>query len=135
NTGNIMLISKNDLTMVISYKWYLGKNGYPITYGSYDNKHKFSCPVTVYHLLYGELEKGYVIDHINRNRLDNRRENLRICTVLQNSYNRTKPKNTKNRYKGVRASQNINNNCHNNNNIYNNDFHDNDNKKTNSISN
>src|SRR5207302_2064645 len=90
--NNIMLISKNDLTLVIYYKWYLGKNGYPITYGSYDNKHKFGCPVTIYHLLYGNLEKGYVIDHINRNRLDNRRENLRICTALQNSYNRTKPK-------------------------------------------
>jgi hypothetical protein len=42
-----------------------------------------------------------VIDHINRDRLDNRRENLRICTPLQNSYNRSKPKNSGKTFKGV----------------------------------
>lgn len=34
-------------------------------------------------------EEGLFIDHINRNRNDNRRENLRICTSEQNSANKS----------------------------------------------
>ena len=44
---------------------------------------------------------GYEIDHKNRNRLDNRRENLRICTHSQNMANRRRSKNNTSGYKGV----------------------------------
>lgn len=38
------------------------------------------------------IKQGYVCDHINRNKLDNRRENLRECTVLENNLNSVKHK-------------------------------------------
>ena len=42
-----------------------------------------------------------MIDHINMNKLDNRRENLRICTHQQNQHNRTKQSNNTSGFKGV----------------------------------
>jgi hypothetical protein len=45
---------------------------------------------------------GKVTDHINHNRLDNRIENLRIATPLQNSWNMLKQnRNCTSKYKGV----------------------------------
>jgi hypothetical protein len=41
------------------------------------------------------------IDHINHKTLDNRKENLRICTKSQNQHNREKQINSSSEYKGV----------------------------------
>jgi hypothetical protein len=45
---------------------------------------------------------GMVVDHINGNPLDNRRENLRVCSTMENVRNRMKgAKTTSSKYKGV----------------------------------
>lgn len=46
------------------------------------------------------------LDHINGDRSDNRIENLRLATHLQNSHNRKIPKHNTSGFKGVYASKN-----------------------------
>lgn len=53
------------------------------------------------HFIVGSVKGALVIDHINRNPFDNRRINLRICSVAQNGYNTSKQKNRSSIYKGV----------------------------------
>lgn len=52
------------------------------------------------HRLLIQVPKGYVIDHINRDKLDNRRSNLRIGKQSDNLRNARKKKGSS-KYKGV----------------------------------
>ena len=98
------LISKSSIPLASSFEWYQGKDGYPIAYKSLDDPNlKLGHGVKLHKLLV-DCPKGLVIDHINRDKLDNRIENLRICTPKENSYNRSKVNNIK--YKGIKKSGN-----------------------------
>ena len=98
------LISKSSLEVVLNFSWYLSKDNYPTAYQSSDGKIKLGRGLKLHKLLNPNVQKGYVVDHINRNRLDNRMENFRICTQKQNSFNTTKSKNSKQNYKGVKKA-------------------------------
>lgn len=74
--GEYFICSIEDLPIVTEYTWYLNKNGYAReTSGEY------------FHRIVMNVTGDYVIDHINRNKLDNRRCNLRICEKIDNSHN------------------------------------------------
>jgi hypothetical protein len=77
---------------LLRYKWHLTDFGY------IRNMEKNSILLSRYVLNYTGND---VVDHINGNRLDNRRENLRIVTVRQNNMNKGSAKNASSKYVGV----------------------------------
>lgn len=59
------------------------------------------------HLLHREIlkaKKGQIVDHKNRNPFDNRKNNLRFCTIGENKVNSLPT--SKSGYKGVRKTSN-----------------------------
>lgn len=88
----ITLIDDEDLILISKYKWY-ESNGYAVS---------ATRPIIRMQRLIMKPLKGQVVDHINGNRLDNRRKNLRICTQHQNIMNqRTQNVPKTSVYKGV----------------------------------
>jgi len=53
------------------------------------------------HRVIMNAKAGQYIDHINRDALDNRKSNLRFCTLSQNQHNRGMSCNNKSGFKGV----------------------------------
>lgn len=81
-----ILVDKEDFENVKKWSWCVNKQGYAVA----NIKNKV---VKINWLLFPK-EKGKVHDHINGNRLDNRKCNLRLCTTFENSLNHGKQKNT-----------------------------------------
>lgn len=65
-----------------------------------------SHTISVQNLILGFTGIGKTIDHIDRNPFNNQKENLRICTYQENSFNRCCSKSSKSKYKGVGKQRN-----------------------------
>ena len=95
-----MLVDKEDQWILDRQNWYIGTSGYvqrPLNFS--DGKRR----TVLFHRLICGLRKGdkRQVDHINGNKLDNRRVNLRICTRRQNHYNQQHRRANKTGYRGV----------------------------------
>lgn len=71
---------------------WLSKNGYWVI--KLNKKTKTTVHRVIWQLLNGPVQDGLVVDHIDRNKLNNRISNLRLATYSQNGTNRSKRKNT-----------------------------------------
>lgn len=69
--------------LLLSYSWGLDSDGYPKA--KIDGKH-----IRLHQVVLGRAPKGSVIDHINGDKLDNRRINLRVVSYRDNALNSTK---------------------------------------------
>lgn len=91
-----------DYEIIKNYVWHIGKDGYVVTNNpnwKEKNKHKL---IRMHRLVMGISDDSIKIDHKNRKRNDNRKDNLRIATDQENSRNTSKQKDsTYSKYKGV----------------------------------
>ena len=92
--GYITIIDDDDYEMVSKYKWYARKCG-NILYASRCIKRNGVKTTLPLHCAILGYKQGYIIDHINGNGLDNRKENLRHLTIRQNAQNRHTEKSSK----------------------------------------
>lgn len=95
--GAFAVVDDEDFAFLSQYSWYLISRKYAARDVRDDGTKK-----TVYmHRIVASAPNGMDVDHINRNQLDNRRSNLRVCTKSQNLANRPKQTNNKSGFKGV----------------------------------
>jgi hypothetical protein len=96
--GHVALVDDEDYELVSKYNWHT-INGYASASVIID---KYDYGRVWMHRLILEPPEGKYVDHINRNRSDNRRSNLRIVSRSQNGQNRSKQKKkTTSKFKGV----------------------------------
>lgn len=93
------IFDKEDYDKIKDYCWWVDKKGYvsTIIINREDKKHH----TLKIHRIITNCPNDMVVDHINHNPSDNRRENLRICTYQQNSWNQNVRCNNKLGIKGV----------------------------------
>jgi hypothetical protein len=83
------IIVDGDRQDLAGLTWYVERStGYARTDRSVKNK---TICARMHRLVMGDVAAGLVIDHINGNKLDNRRVNLRAVPQNVNSKNRRKP--------------------------------------------
>lgn len=87
--GKFAIVDDDIFDVLSKHSWHTSSNGYARNGGR-----------EYMHRIIMRPRPGLTIDHINLNKLDNRRANLRICSMRDNIRNGPKKK-TKNPYKGV----------------------------------
>jgi len=100
--GKVALVDDNDYEWINQWKWYANKIGntyYALRTSREDDRRVEVC---MHRKILGlEFGDGLVTDHINRNGLDNQRENLRITNKAGNAHNSKLPISNTSGYKGI----------------------------------
>ena len=100
--GKFSTVDDDDFEYLSQWKWHCNSNGYA-SRSTYYKKDcgKRSVKTIHMHRVVNETKDSLQTDHINGDKLDNRKENLRSCTNSQNQMNRRNDKNESSKFKGV----------------------------------
>lgn len=98
--GKYALIDRCDYALVKEYTWCTQKTKRGYYAVTTDIKNGIPNRIYMHRLILGITTK-VMVDHKNRNGLDNRRENLRLAEGFQNVANSTKYTIKSSKYKGV----------------------------------
>jgi hypothetical protein len=96
NKDYYALVDDEDYELICNIKWHLKSTGYAV------NRNRNRTPANIYmHRLVNNTPEGLYTDHINRNRLDNRKSNLMTVTWSQNRNNISIHKDNKNSTRNI----------------------------------
>ncbi len=86
NSDKFFIFDIEDFEIVSKYTWYLNNGGYVVS--SKYNGNDTGCGLLHRIIMRLDDNDKRCVDHINHNTLDNRKINLRICTIQNNNCNR-----------------------------------------------
>lgn len=95
NTKLTAKVDDEDFERCLPFPWFLNRRGY-VVYSPDSGKHY----VWLHRFIIGSLD-NYLIDHINRDKTDNQRSNLRFVTPSQNAQNRKLNNDNSSGFRGV----------------------------------
>jgi len=104
--GKYAIVDDEDFEYLNQFKWYASKNRNTFyakrnIYLGGGSQNPKSTYEVMHRVILNISSKQKQVDHRNHNGLDNRRQNIRICTASENGQNRKSYKNTSSKYKGV----------------------------------
>lgn len=79
------LFDLEDLPLIESRSWYRDKDGYLVSCYFFNGSRRF----VRFHRIVMKAKPGQFVDHINKDRADNRKCNLRYCKQVENARNRS----------------------------------------------
>src|SRR5262249_48906124 len=97
STGQVIHVDDSDYEALDRFAWRVDVHGY----ANRSVKRRGKSHVMFMHREIINAREGQSVDHINHNKLDNRRANLRVCTKAENQRNQLKHRDGKSPYKGV----------------------------------
>ncbi|WP_261540538.1 HNH endonuclease [Burkholderia multivorans] len=100
--GLVALVDDEDYEKFSTVSWNASAYGYAVRMIRHPQLAGKWTSISLHRQIMGlSFGDGRQVDHINGNKLDNRKENLRICTNTQNAWNRGAQCNNRSGFKGV----------------------------------
>lgn len=101
--GKSALVSDEDYDYLNQWKWCVNGGGYATRSYRADGRKRYwrMHRIVVERTMDGPIPEGLFPDHIDGDRLNNQRENLRLVTSSQNSMGRKSRAGSASQYKGV----------------------------------
>lgn len=96
-SGHETIVDADVYDRVGLLKWYRATVGYAVTGLKVDGEHRMLS----LHRYIMQPPCGFVVDHLNENKLDNRRSNLRICTRQVNDHGKRRKNKRSGNFTGV----------------------------------
>lgn len=107
--GRVAIVDDEDYEWLKEWKWHANGSGNKPQYAArrvfVGDGSRRSKVILMHHFIMPRID-GLYVDHANGNSLDNRRSNLRYCTMTENNHNLPAHRDGGSQYKGVCWSEN-----------------------------